>query len=138
MNIRDLQLGFSGLGHVRKEGLEIGVFLLRLRQAGSASFCVPGIRQCQFCAGNVFRIRVRVDKRLHVETGNVEMIVLHRVHAAVEEHNVRLLGINLRQRISDLLVGASGRERQRGSQNHDGDSQGHEDLKKQLLVVSCQ
>ena len=42
MNIRDLQLGFSGLGHVRKEGLEIGVFLLRLRQAGSASNGIHG------------------------------------------------------------------------------------------------
>jgi hypothetical protein len=59
------------------------------------------------------RIRVGVDQGLQGHAGDVEAVVLHRIHGAVEEHLVGLLGADVRQRVVDLLIGAANAERER-------------------------
>src|SRR6202044_1086777 len=46
------------------------------------------------------------------EPRHIEAIVFHRVHGTVEQNLVRLLGIDIRDRVADLLVGAGYSERQ--------------------------
>ena len=138
MNVGDLYLRLSRFRHVGEESFEVLIFLLGLCQRRSAALRVPRIRQRQLGARDELGIRLGVDQGLHVETRDVEVVVLHRVHAAIEQHLVRLLGVNLSQRIADLFIGAGSRERQRRGQSNHGSSgrQMHENLERKWSVVS--
>ena len=52
VDVRNLQLRFCCLRHVRKESLKIAVFLFRLRHSSRPAFRIPGICQRQFGAGH--------------------------------------------------------------------------------------
>ena len=133
MDVGDFDRRFCGLRHIGEEGPEVFVFLLGLCKRGGASLGVPGIGQRQFGARDELRVRIGIDQRLHLKPGHVETVMLHRVHAAVKQNFVWLLGVNLGQRIVNFLVGAGGGDRQRrGQSNHGRSERKHEYLR--LLV----
>ena len=62
--------------------------------------------------------------------------MLHRVHAAIKQNFVWLLGVNLGQRIVNFLVGAGGGDRQRrGQSNHGRSGQEHEKPQVRSTVI---
>ena len=56
---------------------------------------------------------IGIDQGLQGHAGHIEAVVLHRVHGAVEQDLVRLLGADIRQGIVDLLIRAADAERER-------------------------
>ena len=70
----------------------------------------------QLGAGDEFRIGIGVDQGLQGHPGHVEAVVLHRIHGAVEQNLVGLLGVNVGHGILTFLLVQATVNRQRAQQ----------------------
>ena len=104
MDVGDLHLRFRRLGHIGEEGDEVLVLAFGLRHGGGAAFLVPGIANRQLGAGHILRIGIGIDQRLQAQPGDIVLVVLHRIHGAVEQHLVWLFGIDIGNRVLRLLA----------------------------------
>ena len=112
LDVGNLQLRLGCLRHVGKEGLEIAILLLRLRQRRGSTLRIPRVAHRQLGPRDELRVGIRVDQCLQRHPRHVKAVVLHGIHRPVEQHLVRLLGSNIRQGINRFLVRAGHREHQ--------------------------
>ncbi len=103
VDVTHTHLGLGSFRSVGEEGDEVLVLALGLRQRGSSALAVPAVSNRQLRLHLVLRVRIGVQHRLQIQTGDVEVSLLGGFERLVVELPIGKLRIGGSLRI-DLLV----------------------------------